>query len=72
MCETLEFGAISHKKFAAPDRAVRAVTGAVECDPNDRFVQIVFGHDAGDVCMMMLNTDLLRCGMLLGVFGGKI
>ena len=58
MRDALKAAAVGHQNLAAPDRAVHAVTGAVERHADDGLMQTMFGHDAGDVRVMMLNADL--------------
>ena len=68
MSEALEAVEARNQHFPAPDAAVRAVAGAIEREADDRPVETVFGHAAGDVSMMMLNPDqrqAARAGPLL-------
>jgi len=53
---------IGQEHLAAPDRAVRAVAGAVEGEADHRqaAVQAVFRHDRGDVGVVMLHMQVLQ------------
>src|SRR6266496_4354239 len=45
------------QEFAAPDRAIGSIAGAVPRDTQDWTVQLVFGHTGQDVRVVMLNRD---------------
>ena len=55
MSEAFEAVEPGNQNFPAPDAAVGAVAGAIEREADDRPLQTVLGHAAGDVGMMMLN-----------------
>ena len=54
---SLESRQVSNQELAAPDRAVGAVPGAIEGDPDDRPVLAIVGDARGDVGVMVLNAD---------------
>src|SRR3990172_2284090 len=62
MCRAVKSGVVCNQKFAAPDRAVRSIAGAVKGNTDHELltVQTVFGHARGDVGMVMLNGDAWR------------
>src|SRR5579859_6463475 len=48
----------ANEELAAPDRAVAAIAGPVKGYADHRFVQqMMFGHHAGDVGVMMLHGN---------------
>ena len=55
---------IRDEKFAAPNRAIRAVARAVESDTDDRPVEPVLGHAGGHVGVMVLDLDPRQTGAL--------
>ena len=63
---------LGHQHLAAPDGAVRAVTGTVKGQPNDRAFQFVLGHAADDVRMMMLDFDDRDLVLFLGIARAQI
>src|SRR5580658_2631517 len=70
------FEAFAHaagKHFAAPDRAVVAVTGAVETHADDTLIPgATLGKDGGDVGAMMLHGAFFRRGKFSGMERGYI
>ncbi len=55
MCHPMKCLVIAHQKFTAPNRSIRAVTGAIKCHADDRFIQAMLGHATGHVRMMVLH-----------------
>ena len=72
MGATLESGEIGHQKFPAPDLAVRAEPGSVECDADDFVGDPVLGHATRDVRVMMLDADLWKIRHLQRELGAQI
>ena len=62
MGHALTGGFRNEKEFAAPNRAVEAVAGAVPGDAEDRRRQLILGHAGQDVGDVMLDADELRWG----------
>ena len=56
VCDAAKPAVIADEKLTAPDRAVRAVTGSVECHADDRLVQPVLGHARRHVRMVVLHS----------------
>ena len=47
------------EEFASPDSSVGPQAGTIKGDSDDSFrQQILFGQNAGDVCVMMLNSHM--------------
>ena len=72
MSDTLEIYQISHEDFAAPNCTVCTVSGAIRSNPNNRARELMFGKDAGNVCMMVLNAHLLRYAAFKRVLIGEV
>ena len=70
MGHTLKATTVGHHEFTAPNRAIDSVAGPVERNPDEGFMQIVLGHHAGDVRMVMLDPDLVRDPRNAGIPGG--
>ena len=60
----LEPGQVRDQELAAPDGAVRPVTGAVEGHPDDRPAGPVVGQAGRDVRVVMLNAHELHAGQV--------
>ena len=61
-----------HQHLAAPDCAVGPEAGAVKSQANDRAFQLVLGHAADNVSMMMLDLDNAGFNLLPGETGAQI
>ena len=55
MTQALEILQIPGQDLSAPDGPVRAVTGAVHDQADDRSGQPMFGHDRGHVSVVVLD-----------------
>src|SRR5215469_17838869 len=53
----LEASAVGNQNFPAPNLAIGAVSGAVERKTDDFALEMVLRHAAGNMRVMMLNTD---------------
>src|SRR5690242_10402455 len=60
MSPALEALEIGDQKFPTPDLPVDAKSSAIECDTDHLIAQVVLGHAACDMGMMMLHADLLK------------
>src|SRR5690242_16081621 len=58
MRAALESSIRSCQEFAAPDRAIGAISRAIECDADDITREAVLEHATGDVCVVMLDCKL--------------
>jgi len=72
MRAALESGKIRDQKFAAPDLAVRAVSGSVECHADRLALDPVFGHAARDMRVMVLDADLPAISHLQRELGAQV
>jgi hypothetical protein len=63
---------IGYEDFATPGCAVGSVAGAVEGDADDLAGEVVFGHAASDVGVVVLDADEVRVWLAACPLGGDI
>ncbi|MBT9141338.1 MAG: hypothetical protein DDT30_01930 [Dehalococcoidia bacterium] len=69
---SLKSAPVGYQEFPAPDSAVGAVSGAIECHPDDRPGGTVLHQTAYDMGMVMLNRNQLQIGFPLDQFEGVL
>ena len=67
-----ELGQVGDQELTAPDRAVGAVPGPVERDPDDRAGLAVVGQAGGDVRVVVLDPRQVHPVQVQGVLGGQV
>ena len=72
MTAALEFVFRGNQYFTAPDSAVGAVPRAVKGQSDDRPFQLVLGHAADDVGVMVLNLNFIDSLLLPGEAGTQV
>lgn len=72
VADALEPGQVREQELAAPDRAVGAVTRAVEGDAEDRAILAVVRQARSDVRVVMLDADVLDAFELERVLRGQV
>ena len=72
MAPAFEILCIGQEYFTTPDAAVRAVSGSVAGQADDRSFQSVFGQGADYVGVVMLDPDDFQAGLVQGPLGAQI
>jgi len=72
MGRALKPAGVRRQDFAAPHRAVGTVAGAVAGYPDHRSLQLVLGHTAHDVGVVVLDPDLGEVCLLIGPAGAEV